>query len=120
MNHSDFNKVVDEQAKTEASEFYCSDLKEDNETGFGCWGCEEMFKRGVQFFRNHLWKDASVELPTNMGEDVLCICKNKNKPDGIWLMDLIQWEGSWTGRVNYEKVLYWCYASDIMPDFEEQ
>lgn len=110
-------EVIDEQAKAEANDWYCSSLKEHNETGHGCVGCEEMFKLGAKFFKEHLWRDASEELPTSYGEPVLCICRNKNKPDGIWLMDLIHWEGSWEGRENYEKVLYWAYANDILPDY---
>lgn len=124
MNNSELDnkeqvldEIINEKAKAESNDFYCSDLAEHNETGLGCWGCEEMFKRGAQFFRDRLWIDASKELPTKIGEDVLCICRNKNKPDGIWLLDLIVWEGSWEGRINYEKVQYWAYASDIMPDY---
>lgn len=63
-----------------------------------------------------IWHDVSKEVPTSFGEYILVLCKNKNKPDGIWLADLIQsWEGSWEPRENYENPVKWAYLRDILP-----
>ena len=63
-----------------------------------------------------IWCDVSKEIPTKFGEEILVLCRNKNKPDGIWLIDLIQcWEGEWQPRLNWETPVKWAYAKDLYP-----
>ena len=67
-----------------------------------------------------VWHDVSKEIPTNFGVEVLVLCKNKNKPDGMWRIDIIQcWEGLWEPRVNWERPVKWAYAHDLYPDNPE-
>lgn len=67
-----------------------------------------------------IWHDAKIEIPTKYGVGVLVLCKNKNKPDGIWLIDLIQcWEGKWEPRENYETPIKWAYVEELYPDNPE-
>lgn len=71
---------------------------------------------GAYWFHNNIWHDVAKETPTKTGEGVLVLCKNKNKPDGIWLCDFIPvWEGKWEPRQNYEAPVKWAYISDILP-----
>lgn len=79
----------------------------------------ENFVEGAEWYIEHIWKDVSKEIPTKFGEAVIVLCKNKNKPDGIWLSDLIYcWEGKWEPRINYEDPVKWAYLADILPNRE--
>jgi len=80
---------------------------------------KEGFIKGVEWQKNGIWRKCAKEVPTHMGEEIIVLCRNKNKPDGIWLSDLIQcWEGKWEPRVNYETPVYWTYVNDILPDVD--
>lgn len=75
-----------------------------------------IFKAGVEWHRNHVWHDYTLEPPTNFGETLIVLCKNKNKEDGIWLADIIQsWEGEYKPRENWEKPVKWAYLADLLP-----
>lgn len=83
-------------------------------------GVDEEWKRRDDNLIEDRWHDVSKEMPTSFGSEVLVLCKNKNKPDGIWLCDLIQcWEGVWEPRENYEKPIKWAYLDDFLPKNKE-
>lgn len=81
---------------------------------------KERYNEVAHFIESELWHDCSKETPTNFGADILVLCKNKNKPDGIWLADLIPcWEGKWSPRENWEDPVKWCYLDSILPSNKE-
>ena len=87
------------------------------ENALGGWeDMSDAYIEGAIHQRNSVWHEVSKEIPTRFGEYVIVLCKNKNKPDGIFLADMIQcWEGKWEPRENYEDPVMWCYLDDILP-----
>jgi hypothetical protein len=80
---------------------------------------EGMAKEVRDIIKEEIWHDV-LEPPKSFGEGVIVLCKNKNKPDGIWLADLIQcWEGKYEPRINLERPVKWTYLEDILPKNEE-
>ncbi len=73
---------------------------------------------GIAFQRNAIWHRFEVDKPTSTGSTYITLCRNKNQPDGIWLADLCQWEGVWTGRTNWEDVVLWTEIENIFPACE--
>lgn len=64
----------------------------------------------------NIWHDVKKEAPTDFGAEIIVLCKNKNKEDGIWLADLIQcFEGQYKPRENWEDPVKWAYLSEILP-----
>jgi hypothetical protein len=113
--NKEYQEKVDKKATEENDLFYrvAASLILKNEH------FKEGFIKGVEWQKNSIWRKCSEEVPTHMGEDVIVLCRNKNKPDGIWLSDLIgYWEGKWEPRVNYENPVYWTYVKDILPDVD--
>lgn len=75
-----------------------------------------IFRAGVEWQREHIWHDCTLEQPTEFGATLIVLCKNKNKEDGIWFADLIQsWEGEYQPRKNWEKPIKWAYLTDLLP-----
>ena len=69
-----------------------------------------------QQFLDSVWHDVAKEIPTIFGAEILVLCRNKNKEDGIWLSDLIpSWEGEWQPRTNWENPIKWAYVKDLRP-----
>lgn len=82
---------------------------------------EDFFVKMANWQRNYVWHEVKKETPTDFGADVLMLCRNKNKENGIWLPDFIQgWSGKWEPRVNWEDPVLWAYLSDILPDGEQK
>ena len=76
---------------------------------------EGMAKEIRDIVKEGIWHDV-LDPPKSFGEEVIVLCKNKNKPDGIWLADFIQcWEGKYEPRVNWERPVKWAYLKDILP-----
>ena len=58
------------------------------------------------------WIDVK-NLP-DAGMEVITVCRNKNKEDGIWLYDLCYWTGKeFEGRTNWEDVVKWIPSDDL-------
>jgi len=53
------------------------------------------------------WVDAKKRLPESWGEDYLTCRRNKNKEDGIWIYDVVQYEGEWARPAGLEDIIYW-------------
>ena len=60
------------------------------------------------------WHEWNKEHPET-GREIITVCKNKNKPDGIFLYDKCIWYGGddFEGRINYENIIYWMYLKDF-------
>lgn len=70
---------------------------------------------GIAFQRNAIWHKNAEDKPTSSGSTYITLCRNKNKPDGIWLADICQWEDGWAGRTNWEDVVLWTEIENILP-----
>jgi len=54
------------------------------------------------------WISVKDKNPPDNGEDWLVLVKNKNKPDGIFLYDVAQYEcGEWNKSNTWEDVTHW-------------
>ena len=79
---------------------------------------EGMAKEVRDIVKEEIWHDV-LNPPKSFGEEIIVLCRNKNKPDGIWLSDLIYWEGEYEPRINWERPVKWAYLKDILPKNEE-
>ena len=69
---------------------------------------------GHQSIENSKPKWIDVKNLPDYGLNVLTACRNKNKPDGIWLYDLCYWTGKeFEGRTNWEDVVKWIPERDL-------
>ena len=54
------------------------------------------------------WISFKKEVPPRQDEYLVAV-RNKNKEDGIWLYEVLYWNGRWFERnENWEDILYWC------------
>lgn len=54
------------------------------------------------------WISVAERLPEIPDQSYLIQVKNKNKPDGIPIVDLASWDGRiWTQYDTWETILYW-------------
>lgn len=69
---------------------------------------------GQQSIENSKPKWIDVKKLPNYGLHVLTACRNKNKPDGIWLYEVCYWTGEeFEGRTNWEDIVKWIPESDL-------
>ena len=79
---------------------------------------EGIAKEVRDIVKEEIWHDV-LNPPKSFGREIIVLCRNKNKPDGIWLSDLIHWEGEYEPRTNWERPVKWAYLKDILPKNEE-
>lgn len=69
---------------------------------------------GHQSIENSKPKWIDIKKLPNYGLYVLTACRNKNKPDGIWLYEVCYWTGEeFEGRTNWEDIVKWIPESDL-------